>query len=131
MASTIAMNTALRTGIAGLVNHAAIVLRGHDDDVYRARFSADEHSVATPSQEGNARVWSMIRRAPPNAAVYVEQDPIEGMWFDAGQLVVRTTTSAARWDLASAARALMSSWANESHNLGYGIASYEGDHVAP
>ena len=109
-----------------VATHSAIVLRGHDDDVYRARFSADERSVVTSSLDGSARVWTIVS---PSTEVYVEQDPIENLRFDGGQLVVRTTTSVARWDLGSGRRAPVSSWANESHNLGYGIASADGDHV--
>jgi len=109
-----------------LASHTATVLRGHDDDVYRARFSADEHSVATSSLDGSTRVWSI---GSSSAGVYVEHDPIEGMRFAGEHLVVHTSRAVARWDLASGARALLSSWDNESHNLGYGITSRDGDRV--
>jgi len=109
-----------------LVTHAAIVLRGHDDDVYRARFSADERSVATSSLDGSARVWLLDS---PNTAVYVEPGPIETMRFDGDRLVVRTTGSIARWDLAAGRREPVASWSDESHHLGYGVASHDGARV--
>ena len=106
-----------------LVTRSAIVLRGHDDDVYRARFSADERSVATSSLDGSARVWLLDS---PSTAVHVERDPIETMRFDGDSLVVRTTSSVARWDLTSGRREGVSSWADESHHLGWGVASHDG-----
>jgi WD40 repeat protein/tRNA A-37 threonylcarbamoyl transferase component Bud32 len=109
-----------------LSTQAAIVLRGHDDDVFRAHLSADERSVATSSLDGSARVWAIDS---PSARVYTERDRIEGMRFDGADLVVRTATSVARWNLASGAREAVSSWADEAHTLGYGIASYDGQHV--
>jgi eukaryotic-like serine/threonine-protein kinase len=110
-----------------LATHSALVLRGHDDDVYRARFSNDERSVATSSLDGSTRVWQIDT---PSTTVYVERGPVLGMRFERDQLLVRTTTSVARWDLGSGVRELVSSWADESHNLGYGVASHDGDHVA-
>jgi WD40 repeat protein len=109
-----------------LATHAVIVLRGHDDDVYRARFSADERSVATSSLDGSARVWLLDS---PSTAVYVEHDPVETMRFDGDRLVVRTTTSVARWDLTSGHREAVAAWADESHHLGYGVASHDGSRV--
>jgi WD40 repeat protein len=101
----------------------AIVLRGHDDDVYKARFSADERSVVTSSLDGSARVWSI---APPSAAIYVEGDQIESMQVDGDQVMVRTQTAYARWDLATGHREQLLSWADEPHSLGYGIPSRDG-----
>jgi WD40 repeat protein len=109
-----------------LANHTAIVLRGHDDDVYRARFAPDERNVVTSSLDGSTRVWQL---EIPSTAVYLERGPIEGMRLERDQLVVRTTSSVARWDLGSGERELLSSWADEPHNLGYGIASADGEHV--
>jgi hypothetical protein len=51
------------------------------------------------------------------------------MRFDAGQLVVGTATWVAL-ETRRRPRAPMSSWANGSHDLGYGNA-YDSDHVAP
>jgi eukaryotic-like serine/threonine-protein kinase len=109
-----------------LATGAAVVLRGHDDDVYRARFSADERGVATSSVDGSARVW---RLDSPSTAVYVERDPIEGLRFDGDRLVVRTATSVARWELISGRREAVTSWADQTHYLGYGVASPDGGHV--
>ncbi len=52
------------------------------------------------------------------------------MRFDAGQLVVGDR-DLGRAGTRRRPRAPMSSWADESHDLGYGMASYDGDHVAP
>jgi len=109
-----------------LADHTAIVLRGHDDDVLRARFSADERSVATASVDGSMRVWEIER---PSATSYVEGAPIEGMRLDGDHVMARTSTSISRWDLASGQREPLFSWANEPHHLGYGIASYDGEHA--
>jgi eukaryotic-like serine/threonine-protein kinase len=109
-----------------LSNQTAIVLRGHDDDVIRARFSADERSVATSSLDGSTRVWNID---PPSATTYVEGAPIEGMRFDGDDAIVRTGTAIARWDLATGQREGLFSWANESHRLGYGVPSIDGEHV--
>ncbi len=109
-----------------LADHTAIVLRGHDDDVLRARFSTDERSVATSSIDGSTRVWQIDH---PSAALYVEGAPIEGMRLDGDHVIARTGTAIARWDLASGQREPLFSWANEPHHLGYGIASYDGEHA--
>jgi WD40 repeat protein len=109
-----------------LSNQTAIVLRGHDDDVGRARFSADERSVATSSIDGSTRVWNID---PPSATTYVEGAEIEGMRLDGDDAMVRTSTSIARWDLATGQREELFSWANASHNLGYGVPSLDGEHV--
>jgi eukaryotic-like serine/threonine-protein kinase len=110
-----------------VANRTAVVLRGHDDDVYRARFSADERSVVTSSLDGSARVWSLDR---PSAEVRVEGEPIEGLRFDGDHVTIRTSDAITRWDLASAAREVLFSWANEPHNLGNGVASADGAHIA-
>ena len=104
----------------------AVVLRGHDDDVYRARFSADERRVATSSLDGSTRVWEIDR---PGTVTLVEGDPIESMRFDGDRVTLRTSTAVARWSLAAGRREPLFSWANEPHNLGYGIASYDGDRL--
>jgi WD40 repeat protein len=109
-----------------LTDHTQVVLRGHDDDVYRARFSADERSVATSSLDGSARVWAID---PPSAAAYPEGDPIESMQAEGGRVLVRTATGTARWDLASGRREPLLSWGNETHRLGSGFSSDDGEHV--
>ncbi len=110
-----------------VANRTAIVLRGHDDDVYRARFSPDERSVVTASLDGSARVWSLDR---PSAEVHVEGEPIEDLRMDGDHVTVRTSDAIARWDLASATREVLFSWADEPHNLGTGVASASGAHLA-
>jgi WD40 repeat protein len=110
-----------------VANRTAIVLRGHDDDVYRARFSPDERSVVTSSLDGSARVWSLDR---PSAEVHVEGEPIEDLRIEGDQVTVRTSDAVARWDLASASREVLFSWADEPHNLGNGVASASGAHMA-
>ena len=112
--------------IWNLATQSSVVLRGHDDDVYRARFSADERSVATSSLDGSTRVWLL---ETPSTAVYLERGSVEGMRLEHDQLLVRTTSSVARWDLASGRRDLVSSWADELHNLGYGVPAHDGEHV--
>ncbi|MEO7732866.1 MAG: protein kinase [Kofleriaceae bacterium] len=110
-----------------LANRTAVVLRGHDDDVYCARFSPDERSVVTSSLDGSARVWSLER---PSAEVHVEGEPIEDLRFDGDHVTIRTSEAIARWDLTSSAREVLFSWANEPHNLGNGVASADGAHIA-
>jgi WD domain, G-beta repeat len=109
-----------------LADHTAIVLRGHEDDVLYARFSADERSVATSSIDGSTRVWEIDR---PSAAIYVEGAPIESMRLEDDHVIARTRTAITRWDLASGQREPLFSWADEPHHLGYGIASYDGEHA--
>jgi WD40 repeat protein len=109
-----------------LANHTAIVLRGHDDDVYRARFSADERSVATSSLDGSTRVWSID---DPSSTMYVEGETIEGVRFAGDRAIVHTSTAIARWDLGTGEREPLFSWSNESHNLGYGMESPDGEHA--
>jgi WD40 repeat protein len=109
-----------------LADRTALVLRGHDDDVYRARFSADERSVVTSSLDGSARVWTID---PPSGAVYVEGDSIETMQADGDLVMIRTATSIARWNLVTGHRQSLFSWADETHNLGYGFPSRDGEHV--
>ena len=109
-----------------LANRTTIVLRGHDDEVQRARFSADERSVVTSSVDGSTRVWAIDRTS---AATYVEGNPITGMRFDGDHVMARTSVAVARWDLAAGQRELLFSWANESHNLGYGVPSRDGEHL--
>jgi len=109
-----------------VASRTAIVLRGHDDDVVRARFSADERSVTTASLDGSTRVWALDR---PSTTTYVEGAPIEGLRFDGDRVVARTGTAIARWDIATGQREPLFSWANEPHNLGYGIPSPDGEHV--
>ena len=109
-----------------LSNRTAVVLRGHDDDVIRARFSADERSVATSSLDGSTRVWNID---PPSTTTYVEGAPLEGMRLDGDEALVWTSTSIGRWDLVTGQREGLFSWANEPHNLGYGVPSLDGEHV--
>ena len=109
-----------------LSNRTAVVLRGHDDDVIRARFSADERSVATSSLDGSTRVWSLD---PPSATTYVEGAPIVEMRLDGDEAMARTSTAVARWDLTTGQREALFAWGNESHNLGYGAPSLDGEHV--
>jgi WD40 repeat protein len=109
-----------------LANRTAIVLRGHDDDVTRARFSADERSVATSSVDGSTRVWAIDRASDQTL---VEGEPIDGMRLDGDRVMVWTGTAIARWDLASGQREPLFSWADEPHHLGYGVASYDGEHA--
>jgi WD40 repeat protein len=110
-----------------LANRTALVLRGHDDDVYRARFSADERNVATASLDGSARVWSIDH---PPSTTYVEGEPIEGLRFVGDQAYARTAGSMVRWDLVSGEREPLFSWAEQAHNLGYGVVSNDGEHAA-
>ena len=110
-----------------VANRTAVVLRGHDDDVFRARFSPDERCVVTSSLDGSARVWSLDR---PSAEIHVEGEPIEDLRFDDDHVTIRTSEAIARWDLASTAREVLFSWANEPHNLGNGVASADGAHIA-
>jgi WD40 repeat protein/tRNA A-37 threonylcarbamoyl transferase component Bud32 len=109
-----------------IANRTAIVFRGHADDVYRARFSIDEQSVATSSLDGSTRVWEIARSS---ATTLVEGDPITSMRFDGDQVMVGTSTAVARWELATGQRALLFSWANESHSLDYGVPSRDGEHL--
>ena len=109
-----------------LADRTAIVLRGHDDDVWRARFSADERCVATSSLDGSTRVWEIDR---PSAAAYVEGAPLKAMQVAGDRVMALTDTAIARWDLATGQRELLFSWANESHNLGYGVPSRDGEHL--
>jgi WD40 repeat protein len=51
------------------------------------------------------------------------------MWFDGERVMVHTGTAVARWDLATGQREVLFSWANESHNLGQGVPSRDGEHV--
>ena len=110
-----------------LANRTAIVLRGHDDDVYRARFSPDERSVATSSLDGSTRVWSLDRAS---AEVFTEGEPIDSLRFDGDLVTVRTSAAIVRWDLATAMREVLFTWADEPHNLGNGVASRDGLHIA-
>jgi eukaryotic-like serine/threonine-protein kinase len=109
-----------------LSTRTAIVLRGHDDDIYCARFSADERRVATSSLDGSVRVWELDR---PSATTLVEGEPIEALKFDGDRVLARTSTAIARWDLATGQREPLFSWANEAHNLGYGLPSLDGEHL--
>ncbi|HEU4732293.1 MAG TPA: protein kinase, partial [Kofleriaceae bacterium] len=109
-----------------LSNRTATVLRGHDDDVTRARFSADERRVATSSLDGSTRVWDI---GSPGAIAYDEGAQIESVRFDGDRAMVRTGTAIARWDLATGRREPLFSWANEAHNLGYAVASQDGEHA--
>jgi WD40 repeat protein len=93
----------------------------------RARFSADERSVATSSLDGSARVWSIER---PSATMFVEGEAIDGLRFIGDHAMVRTSTSLSRWDLATGQRESLFSWAGATQGLGYGVASHDGEHVA-
>jgi WD40 repeat protein len=110
-----------------VADRTASVLRGHDDDVYRARFSPDERSVATSSLDGSTRVWSLDRAG---AKVLSEGAPIESLRLEASRATVRTGDTIARWDLETAAREVLFSWADEPHNLGHGVVSPDGSHLA-
>ncbi|HEX7843084.1 MAG TPA: WD40 repeat domain-containing protein, partial [Kofleriaceae bacterium] len=74
----------------------------------------------------SARVWAID---PPSAAVYAEGDAIESMQADGDRVLVRTGTATARWDLASGRREPLLSWANDTHRLGSGFSSEDGEHV--
>ncbi|HET9623811.1 MAG TPA: protein kinase [Kofleriaceae bacterium] len=113
-----------------LSTRTAVVLRGHEDDVFRARFSADEHSVVTSSLDGSVRVWQLdAPGATAAVTTYDEGATINAFQFDGDRVLVRTPSEIARWDLVSGRREPLFSWAHESHNLGYGQASADGEHV--
>ncbi|MBP6839938.1 MAG: protein kinase [Kofleriaceae bacterium] len=84
----------------------SITLRGHDDDVHRARFSPDGAWVATASLDGSARAWPI---GPGGLAVLgPDQGPImriEAM--SGGELLARGQGFATRWDGAGQAHALL------------------------
>src|SRR5205814_2243043 len=94
--------------------------------VYRARFSADERSVATSSLDGSTRVWSIDN---PASTMYVEGETIDGVRFTGDRAIVHTSTAIARWDLATGERVPLFTWSNDAHNLGYGMESPDGEHA--
>jgi WD40 repeat protein len=68
-----AEGSVLRAGVdrtpAVLVGTERIVLRGHEDHVPAATFSADGRFIVTASADRTARLWSAPRRGLSNAAV--------------------------------------------------------------
>ncbi|MBA3456283.1 MAG: protein kinase [Deltaproteobacteria bacterium] len=107
-----------------IADGTSTVLRGHDDDVYRARFSADERQVATASLDGSVRVWQIDRS---DARVLTEMGAIENLVLEGDVAVVRTSTSVARWNIASGQRAGLFSWGQDQKSLGTGVPSRDGE----
>jgi WD40 repeat protein len=101
------------------------VLRGHDDDVYRAHFSADERFVATSSLDGTVRVWQVDQ---PGARSYAVGDPVESLAVVGGRALVKTASTVASWDLATGARTVAFAWGTD-HNLGLGHVSPDGQNL--
>jgi WD40 repeat protein len=106
-----------------IADGSAVVLRGHDDDVYRARFSPDEQSVATASLDGSVRVWPLDRSG---ARVLSEGGEIYDMNIEADRAIVLTKTGVARWDLGTGKRELLFA----KQGLGIGVPSPNGELLA-
>ncbi|MGE3542864.1 MAG: WD40 repeat domain-containing serine/threonine protein kinase, partial [Kofleriaceae bacterium] len=99
------------------------VMRGHDDDVYRARLSTDERWIATASLDGSVRVWPVDSS---RARTLVEGSAIERVTLDGDRALIKTGGSVARWNLTTAEREPLFSWAQEQASLGMGIPSRDG-----
>ncbi len=107
-----------------IADGSSMVLRGHDDDVYRARFSPDERSVSTASVDGSVRIWDV---APDAGRVLHEGGSVERIFVDDDAVLVKTPSAVARWDLATGARDVMFSWAQDPKGLGVALTSRDGE----
>lgn len=101
-------------------------LRGHDDDVYKARFSSDERQVATASLDGSVRVWNLDQE---RGHVLTEGHEIESLTLDPDghHALIKTPTAVARWDLVTGQREPRFAWGDEQHDLGVGTPSRDGE----
>ncbi|MGE0545754.1 MAG: serine/threonine-protein kinase [Kofleriaceae bacterium] len=102
------------------------VMRGHDDDVYRARLSSDERWIATASLDGSVRVWPVDSSG---AKLFVEGGGIEQLTLEGDRALIKTAGTVSRWNLATAEREPLFSWAQDHASLGMGIPSRDGEEL--